>query len=174
MNKFISAIILLALSSVSLNAFSAADKVEVCHKGQEINVAMSSLSAHKAHGDTVYDDDDEDYDCDGTSTKPDPKTKAAVMMMRCDAIEGNGVVVVSASTSVDLGADFVTILPIPLPIPLPNPPVEPYPNCAKALGALLNAGFVLRSINSGSAEDDDDNILKLYTDYLLIGRILVP
>ncbi len=168
MNKFISAIILLALSSVSLNAFSAADKVEVCHKGQEINVAMSSLSAHKAHGDTVYDD--EDYDCDGTSTKPDPKTKAAVVMMRCDAIEGNGVVVVSASSSVDLGADFVTILPIPLP----NPPVEPYPNCAKALGALLNAGFVLRSINSGSAEDDDDNILKLYTDYLLIGRILVP
>ena len=162
MHKLISAIILLALSSVSLNAFSAADKVEVCHKGQEINVANSAVSAHLAHGDTMDD-------CDGTSTKPNPKTKAAVVMMRCDAIEGNGVVVVSASRSPARDGELVTILPIPLP-------EESDLDCAEVLAALLNYGFVLRSINSGSAEGDDGDggsILKLYTDYLLIGKIPV-
>ena len=157
MYKLTSTIILLALSSVSLNAFSAADKVEVCHKGQEINVASSSLSAHEAHGDW-------EGDCDEGPTEPgpDPDSMTVVVMMRCEAIAGNGVVVVSASSSADLNDDVAVILPIP-------PPVDPRRNCAAALAALLNAGFQLRSITGGSA--DSGGSLHLYTDYLLIGKM---
>ena len=151
MRKLTSAIILLALSSVSL---SAASKTEVCHKNRKtLTVADSAVSAHLGHGDTLGI-------CEDDSTDPDPETRAAVVMMRCEAIAGNGVDVVSASSSPALEGEVAIILPFP--------PVEV--DCADALAGLLNAGFLLRSINSGSAEDEDGD-LHLYTDYLLIGKV---
>ncbi len=164
MHKLISAIILLALSSVSLNAFSASNKTEICHKGQEISVANSAVSAHLAHGDTLGE-------CVGEEPEPEPEpdTMAAVVMMRCEAIVGNGVVVVSASSSIDLEIAVIQIFPFPPENDL---------NCARALAALINAdaGLKLRSITSGGANSGEvnDDDLHLYTDYLLIGRILVP
>jgi len=146
MYKIILTIILLVLSSVSLNAVSANNKQEVCHKGKEISVAQSAISAHMNHGDTLGA-------C--IETLPDPDTMAAVVMMRCEAIAGNGVVVVSVSASFD----YASIQP-----------VEPV-DCAVTLAYLLDAGFNLRSVTSGSAEAD--NSLHLYTDYLLIGKIPV-
>jgi hypothetical protein len=149
MNKLTSAIILLALSSVSLNAFSAKNKVDVCHKGKDISVSSKSLSAHMGHG-------DEAGECDDDSTDSGSDTMAAVVMMRCEAINGNGVHVVSFSTSFD----FATI-------DIEEPAEDD--DCAVALADLLDAKFKLRSVTGGSAEDDDE--LNLYTDYLLIGKI---
>ncbi len=154
MPKVISVIILLALSSVSVNALSAGHKQEVCHKGKEISVAQSAVSAHENHGDTLGD-------CDEASHQP---VTAAVVMMRCEAIVGNGVVVVSASSSFDFNIPVIQIFP----------PVGD-PNCAQALAELLNsdAKFRLRSITSGVANsgEGDDGDLHLYTDYLLIGKV---
>ncbi len=82
---------------------------------------------------------------------------AALVMMRCEALVGNGVIVVSASSSVIL--DVAVILPFP---------PEAETDCAGALAGLLNTGFNLRSITSGSAGGGDS--LHLYTDYLLIGK----
>jgi hypothetical protein len=159
MHKIISAIILLALSSVSVNAYSANGKETVCHKGKEISVADSAVPAHERHGDTVGECDEEEPE-----PEPEPDTMAAVVMMRCEGVVGNGVVVVSASSSVDLEIAVIQIFP-----------PENDLNCARALAVLLNAdaGLKVRSITSGSAnsgvgEDDD---LHLYTDYLLIGKV---
>jgi hypothetical protein len=146
MYKIILTIILLVLSSVSLNAVSANNKQDVCHKGKKISVAQSAISAHMNHGDTLGA-------C--IETLPEPDTMAAVVMMRCEAIAGNGVVVVSVSASFD----FASIQP-----------VEPV-DCAVTLANLLDAGFYLRSVTSGSAEAD--NSMHLYTDYLLIGKVPV-
>ena len=146
MRKLISTFILLALYSVSLNAFSANSKQVLCHDGKEIFVSQSAISSHMGHGDTWGS-------CDGASIEPEPGTIAAVVMMRCEAKTGNGVEVVSFSASFDL----VTILPVQ--------PVD----CAVALAELFDAGFHLRSVSSGSAEAGGS--LHLYTDYLLIGRI---
>jgi hypothetical protein len=148
MYKIILTIILLTLSSVSLNAVSANIKQVVCHKGDEISVAQSAVSAHMNHGDTLGA-------CVETSPEPDPDTMAAVVMMRCEAIAGKGVEVVSVSASFD----FASIQP-----------VEPV-DCAVTLANLLDAGFYLRSVTSGSAEAD--NSMHLYTDYLLIGKVPV-
>jgi hypothetical protein len=147
MHKFISVIILLALSSVSLNAVSASNKTELCHKGQEISVANSAVSAHLAHGDTTDLDD-----CDENSPGPDPKTEKEVVIMRCEA--GS---LVSFSGSFEVAV----ILPVPFP------PEDA--NCAEILADLLNYGFVLRSITGGSAGDDGG--LSLFTDYLLMGKV---
>jgi hypothetical protein len=148
MHKLISAIILLALSSVSLNAF-AKNKVEICHKGREISVNQNAVRGHENHGDTRGD-------CEDASTGPDEDSMATVVMMRCEAIIGNGVHVVSFSTSFD----FATI-------DIEEPAEDD--DCAVALADLLDAKFKLRSVTGGSAEDDDE--LNLYTDYLLIGKI---
>ena len=158
MHKLIASVILLALSSESLNAVSASNKTEICHKGQEISVADAAVSAHQAHGDTKGE-------CEGSSTEPDRDTVAAVVMMRCEAIGGNGFVVVSASSSVPL--DLAVILPIP--------PVDA-PDCAEALAGLLNARYMVRSITSGSAQsgEDEDDVLRLYTDYLLLKKVPEP
>lgn len=152
MKKTVLGIMLLALSSVSLSAFSANNKVEICHKGREVSVAQSGVPGHENHGDTLGE-------CDGEG----PDTMAAVVMMRCEAIVGNGVVVVSASSSVDLDIPVIEIFP----------PVDF--DCAQVLAALLNSDteFRLRSITSGSANSGEasDEDLHLYTDYLLIGRV---
>jgi len=146
MHKIIWAIILLALSSA--NAFSASNKQTVCHKGDEISVANSAVSAHLNHGDSVGE-------CTGEGLQPE--TLTAVVMLRCEGVAGNGVVVVSVSSSVE-GA---VIQPI----------ADEVFDCADVLAELLNAdaGFKLRSITSGSADSDED--LHLYTDYLLIGKV---
>ncbi|MEH6583216.1 MAG: hypothetical protein V7754_14840 [Halioglobus sp.] len=150
MRKTISAIILLTLSSVSVNTLSDNNKVQMCHKGnKEISVAKPSVPAHTNHGDTLGDCEEE--------TLPKIEYMAAVVMMRCEAVTGNGVVVVSASSSVNL--DVAVILPFP---------PEAETDCATALAGLLNTGFKLRSITSGSA--DNGGSLHLYTDYLLIGK----
>ena len=106
MHKIISAIILLALSSVSVNAYSANGKETVCHKGKEISVADSAVPAHERHGDTVGECDEEEPE-----PEPEPDTMAAVVMMRCEGVVGNGVVVVSASSSVDLEIAVIQIFP---------------------------------------------------------------
>ena len=148
MYRIISTIILLALCSVSLNAVSANNNQVVCHKGKDISVAQSAVSAHMNHGDTLGA-------CVETLPGPEPDTMAAVVMMRCEAIVGNGVEVVSFTASFD----FASIQP-----------VEPT-NCAVALADLLDAVFNIESVTSGSAEADQS--LHLYTDYLLIGKVPV-
>ena len=147
MNKMISAILLLALSSVSLNAFSAKNKVDVCHKGKDISVSSKSLSAHMGHG-------DEEGECDDDSTDNGSDTMAAVVMMSCEAIDGNGMEVVSVSTSFEFASIDIE---------------EPAEDCAVALADMLDAGFKLRSVTSASAGDSDD--LSLHTNYLLVKKI---
>ena len=156
MHKVISAIMLLALFSVS--AFGASNKQTLCHNGDEISVANPAVSAHLNHGDSVGECAWE-YPQPGPGPEPEPEpgTMIAVVMLRCEGVAGNGVVVVSVSSSVD-GA---VIQPLP----------EEVFDCADVLAELLNAdaGFQLRSITSGSADNDEN--LHLYTDYLLIGKV---
>jgi hypothetical protein len=156
MHKLIATIILLALSSTGLNAVSAADKQEMCHKGDEISIAGSAVPAHLAHGDT-------EGDCEDTPTESEPNTMAAVVMMRCEAITDNGSVVVSLSSSSELDGAVI----------LPFPPAEDSLNCAETLARLLNADYMVRSITSGSAQsgEDSDDVLHLYTDYLLLKKV---
>jgi hypothetical protein len=143
MHKVISAIIVLALYSVSVNAFSASGKQQLCHKGKQISVAQSAVSAHQNHGDT-------EGECEDESPVPEPvETSSAVIIMRCDAGD-----VVSITTSLDVAV----ILPIPL---------EDGADCATALAKFLDVGFRIRSITGGSAGNS------LYTDYLLIGEVPV-
>ena len=163
MHKLIASVILLALSSVSLNAVSASNKTEICHKGDEISIAGPAVPAHLAHGDEVGACEED------TPAESEPDTMAAVVMMRCEAITDNGSVVVSLSSSPEL--DGAVILPFP-----PGDSVD-YPNCAEALARLLNADYMVRSITSGSAQsgegegEDADDVLRLYTDYLLLKKV---
>lgn len=150
MYKTIPFIMLLAISSVSLNAVSANAQVTICHNYGEISVAEPAVAAHLNHGDIVKED--------GVScpTRPgsEPElsdTMAAVVMMRCEA-QGNDVIVVSLSTSFDLtGVQPIEIV-----------------DCAVALASWLDQGFTLRSVTGGSAGIDGN--LHLYTDYLLVGE----
>jgi hypothetical protein len=165
MHKLIASVILLAVSSVSLNGVSAADKQEMCHKGDEISIAGPAVPAHLAHGDTVGECEGED-----TPTEPERNTMAAVVMMRCEAITDNGSVVVSLSSSNELDGAVI----------LPFPPAEDPLNCAETLARLLNADYMVRSITSGSAQsgegsgEDSDDVLHLYTDYLLLKKVPEP
>ncbi|RLA58532.1 MAG: hypothetical protein DRR04_10730 [Gammaproteobacteria bacterium] len=129
MHKLISVIILLALSSVSLNAVSAKNKVEVCHKGKEISVARSAVGAHVGHGDTVGAED-----CVSA-----PETVAAVVMMRCNMSD-----YLVASTDV-------------APIEAWIDPVTQF--CADTLANLLDAGFKLRSVTTTGDADMTDYLL---------------
>jgi hypothetical protein len=133
---------LLALAGFGQAAL-AADKVTICHKGvQTASVAAQAVSAHEAHGDTLG--------ACGESQEPSAQTMAAVVMMRCEPSEGAvSVVAFSSSPAVETSSE----------------------DCAVVLGELLDSGYVLRSITSGSA---GDSTLHLYTDYLLVGRAPVP
>jgi len=122
-------IILLALAGMSLNAFGASAKQQVCHDGKTIFVSASAVSAHVGHGDALGH-------CGGESFGPD--APAAVVMMRCAESAGNVMEVVSFSASFD----YASIQP-----------VEPV-DCAAALATLLDAGFHLRSVTSGGAGVD--------------------
>ena len=129
MNKLISMIILLALAGMSLNAFGASAKQQVCHDGKTIHVSQSAVSAHMGHGDTLGS-------CGDASFGPD--APAAVVMMRCAASAESVMEVVSFSASFD----YASIQP-----------VEPV-DCALAVATLLDAGFHLRSVTSGGAGVD--------------------
>ena len=79
-----------------------------------------------------------------------------MVMMRCEGITDaaepadNTVQVVSASSSV------------------PSFQIVPGLDCAVTLSRLLNIGYAIRSITSGSAESM--GTIHLYTDYLLMGK----
>jgi len=140
---------MLALLGTGQVAWSANEKVTLCHNGNSITVAQPAVSAHMAHGDT------EGACADGEGG---PSNTLAVVMLRCEAQIDNGVVVVSASTSEDIGIDDGNDMIL-----------NAGDDCAKAVAELAQMGFGLKSITSGSAGGSDD--LHLYTDYLLFGRI---
>ena len=153
MRNILSILVLVALSGTSVNAFSKQDKVLICHKGKEINVAAAAVPAHiNQHGDTRGE-------CPESEPEPGPETpevRKTVVMMRCEGVTDaaepadNTVQVVSASSSV------------------PSFQIVPGLDCAVTLSRLLNIGYTIRSITSGSAESM--GTIHLYTDYLLMGK----
>jgi len=145
MRNLMAALTLTALSGFGQGALAAADKVTICHKGQTLSVASSGVSAHMQHGDV------KGACVAAPPPVPPANTVAAVAMMRCEPQGASGVLVVSASGS-----------------PAPADPIAVDDDCAAALGDLLDAGYDLRSVTTGSA---GDAVLHLYTDYLLIGRV---
>ena len=50
-------VLLTGLTVGMVLAVSASDdeKIDVCHKGQVINISVNAVQAHLAHGDTLYD-----------------------------------------------------------------------------------------------------------------------
>ena len=142
MHKILSTTLLLALSSVSLNAASDQDREAMCHKGKNFDFVSPSVQAHLNHGDTMGSCDESDSggmdDMDGMTT---------VLIMRCEAGE-----IVSSSASFDYA-----------PLQSDEPAT-----CPKVLSNALAAGLKLRSISSGSAGNGET--LQMYTDYLLLGE----
>jgi hypothetical protein len=138
------AVTLAALTGFGQGALADSDKVTICHKGvQTAAVPNAAVPGHVQHGDTL-----------GACGAPPPPAMAAVVMMRCEPQGASGVLVVSASSS-----------------PAPADPADAIAvddDCAAVLGDLLDAGYELRSVTTGSA---GDAVLHLYTDYLLIGRV---
>lgn len=142
-------LVLFALSGFGRNAF-AAERVTICHKGvQTASVAAQAVSAHEEHGDTLR--------ACGAVTEPE-EYMAAVVMMRCDAILGGTVQVTSASIS---------------PGDIIEGGINPRDDCAAVMAELIDDGYGLRSITNGSAEAGDGS-LRLYTDYLFLGKAPVP
>jgi hypothetical protein len=140
MHKILSTTLLLALSSVSLNAVSDQDREAMCHKGQNFDFVTPSVQAHLNHGDTKGT-------CGGEAGPGDMDGMTVVLIMRCKA--GDFI-------SISASFDYASIQP-----------VEPT-TCPEALSSALAAGFKLRSITSGSAGEGES--LQMYTDYLLLGE----
>ena len=147
MQKLLAAVTLVALSGFGQGAFADSEKVTICHKGvQTAAVPTSAVQGHLQHGDSRGE-------CDHS-----PPGMAAVVMMRCEPqVDGatSGVFVVAVSSS-------------PSPAIPGSEPIAPGDDCAAVVGDLLDAGFDVRSVTTGTAEDD--GALHLYTDYLLIGK----
>ena len=146
MQKLLAAVTLVALSGFGQGAFADSEKVTICHKGvQTAAVPTSAVQGHLQHGDSRGE-------CDQS-----PPGMAAVVMMRCEPQVGDtsGVFVVAVSSS-------------PSPAIPGSEPIASVDDCAAVLGDLLDAGFDVRSVTTGTAEDD--GALHLYTDYLLIGK----
>lgn len=146
MHKILSTTLALALCSVSLDAVSDQDKVQMCHKGKDFFFVEPSVQAHLKHGDSLGSCEDGDSGPDNPGYG-DMDGFTDVIMIRCEAAR-----VVSFDTSFDYAS-----------IP------EVDDSCPDALSGALKADFKLRSITSGSASDDDGD-LRLYTDYLLLGE----
>jgi hypothetical protein len=139
-------LVLFALSGFGRNVF-AGEKVIICHKGAKTaTVAAPAVSAHQQHGDALGS-------C-GSASEPE-ETMTAVVMMRCDAIPGGTVLVTSASIS---------------PVDIIEGGINPRDDCAAVVGELIDDDFGLKSITNGSAEAGDGS-LRLYTDYLLLGKV---
>jgi len=152
MNKLLSAILLLTLSGVSVNGLAddheeteeepggGKPKVELCHKGKKtIMVGAPALNAHLGHGDVGGS-------CEESTEPGEPPEGsdrvAAVVTMHCEAIEGTVQwTAFSSSVAVEL---------LDIDTPLTN-------DCAEWLAALINGGFMLRSVTGA-------------TDYLLLGE----
>jgi hypothetical protein len=155
MSKPIAMIIAVALVAFGPGAYAAKkDKATVCHEGSAKSVSASAVPAHLAHGDTKGA-------CDGDVAppvdpdRPEREYTPLVVMMRCETIPGGGVQVIAVNTSV--------IEATPL-----TDAINPGDDCPTALAGLLKVRLQLRSVNGGSA--DYEGSLRLYTDYLLLGR----
>lgn len=148
MKKLISMVIMLAFYGASAQVLGDDHKTEICHKGKDVSVANAAVPAHMAHGDSVGECEEED-------DEPDTQKSKTVVMLRCEGITGeetpenNTVQVVSASSSVQ------------------SYQIVAGRDCAVTLAGLLNIGYTIGSITSGSADSGDD--ISLYTDYLLLG-----
>ena len=143
MKKLISTTILAALASVSVNAYSAQDKVSICHNYQVISVAGPAVASHVAHGDFTFNpepDGPTPSDCVKPSGVPGtgPVTGNYVVLILCEGTE-----LISITDSADAGAA-----------------VEPTGNCPQAVGDYLGSGMVLRSVTGVGAQ----------TEYLLLGK----
>ena len=151
MKKLISTTVLAALAGVSVNAYSAQDKVLICHNYQTISVARAAKASHLAHGDFAFEDEEsKGRPCEkatgGSETGPGGYTY--VVTMRCEDTK-----VISLDDSSDAGIDAV-----------------PTGTCAQVLSEQLERGLKLESVTGGSATDPDDELLHLYTDHLLLGK----
>ena len=149
MKKLMTLAIALPLFGASGQLLADDHKSLICHKGKEAYVANAAVPAHIKHG----DNEGECEDGEGGGGADAWKT---VVMMRCEGITGaeppenNTVEIVSASSSV------------------PTYQIVPGLDCAVTLSRLLNIGYSIRSITSGSA--DSGSGISLYTDYLLLGK----
>ena len=141
MHKILSTTLLLALTSVSLNAASDQDRVEMCHKGQDFNFVAPSVQAHLNHGDTKGSCENGSGDSAG-----DMDGMTIVVRMRCDAVD-----VVSFNASIE----FASIQPVE------------EDNCSVAASRLFENDFKLRSVTSGSGGTEQ---LQMLTDYLFLGE----
>jgi hypothetical protein len=148
MPKTLLSMLLLTFANLSMSTYADDHKQVVCHEGKEISVADAAVPAHLKHGDTVGE-------CEDDEVEPEPETRTTVVMLRCEGTLGREeslapVEIVSASSSV-VGHEITVGL-----------------DCAVTLSRLLNIGYIIRSVTSGSTGDSDD--LRLQTDYLLLGK----
>lgn len=142
MKKLTMSLALLALFGFAHGVIAAENKITICHKNVETAaVPSSAVPGHLGHGDTL-----------GACGTAPPATMAAVVMMRCEPQEGD-VRVVAASSS---------------PSPAIEGGIAPGADCAVILAELIDAGYGLRTVTTGSAGDSS---LQLYTDYLLLGKV---
>lgn len=142
MNKRMIVMALLAMSCFGQAAFAASEKTTICHKGvQTASVPASAVPGHQQHGDSL-----------GACGAP---TMAAVVMLRCEPQEGSVKVVAESSS----------------PSPAISGGIVPGDDCAAVLAAVIDEGYGLRAVTTGSAEEDAK--LHLYTDYLLLGTVPV-
>ena len=129
--------------AVAQPALAATDKVTLCHKGTDtLSIAQSAVRAHTNHGDTL-----------GACPVVEP-TPAAAALMRCDSVVGSMVVVaVSAS---DQGE-----VPVELPVAVDG-------NCAAGVADLLNSGWQLKFVTSGSAVTPGEGQSGFVTEYTFV------
>ena len=150
MKILITTTVLAALAGVSVNAYSAQDKVLICHNYQTISVARAAKDAHLNHGDFAFEDEEsKDRACEKASDGSETGTEGYtyVVTMRCEDTK-----VISLDDSSDAGIDAV-----------------PTGTCAQVLSEQLERGLKLESVTGGSATGPDDD-LHLYADHLLLGK----
>jgi hypothetical protein len=115
----------IALIAVSGNA-AAGQKVDVCHKGETINVSKNALKAHLRHGDVKSKCvDKEKY-----------HKNHVVVIFRCDR-DG---VVTPVSSTVDMPVEADVLMVIDGEEPL---------GCADAIKEFMRIGFHLLHVNTG-------------------------
>ena len=107
------------VGSNNKNSGSKDGKTTICHNGNTITVANSSLQAHWDHGDT-----------EGACPEPG---FTAVVILRCLNTEA-GQILVSGSSGSDNAA-------VTLPVPQKS--------CANAVAGMMNAGFRLQQVSTG-------------------------
>ena len=126
----------MGLAILPLAGGALAEKIDVCHKGKTISIDNNALKAHQSHGDV----------------KGRCKTYSAVLIFRCGVSSEGGLAVTVVSSSVD--------------IPVAVPQIFDPNNCADANAALMDLGFNLKNVTSGSVEDNFE------TEYLYARQYL--